>query len=354
MDWTHVERGYEHLPKELSLRNGGHSFPLRIFRTTTYANKHGMQFSFLDRGAKENQMVTKYCSKPTLKMLEYLPHVLFSYNGLVVLESSPKSSYFIIYNPITQEEIILKKLYSTGYICAIYFHSSTGEYRTMYAYRNCKAITHCWSYLIAGQSWNHWFHLRIATYAPPLKGGPVNINGFVYWMIDSKVIDYTAAIPPLCTASIIAFDTETEEIRVMAHPGTTCSSCRDAQPYMNLLNVENSLVYARVYLKLIRIWVLEDSTKWLWAKRYDINLDFDVQQYPSVTNPHYYIKLFYIPDGQLLIYWDGVGLFQYHLELKTFRKIDVIINGRDLMSYHRESLCWTSYTKSFESYIKTV
>ncbi|XP_050209030.1 F-box protein At5g62510-like isoform X2 [Mercurialis annua] len=224
-----------------------------------------LKLYFLDLGAKKKQMVKDYCSKPAFVMPKRLHRVLFSYNGLIVLETAYfrlESPNFSIYNPITQEEITLKKPFGAGYLCAIYFHSLTREYRLIYTYKTC--IGNCWNYVITATG--KWIKLETSSFAPPLKCAPVNINGFVYWMIASKLIDYKAAFPPLCSASVITFDTETEEIRVRAHPGKRCDRCQDEQLYMKLLNVENRLVYARIYLNLITMWMLEDSTEWLWAE----------------------------------------------------------------------------------------
>ncbi|XP_050209449.1 F-box protein At5g65850-like [Mercurialis annua] len=313
-----------------------------------------LEFYFLDLGAKKNQMVKKYFNKPSFPVRKYFYRMFFSCNGLIVFETEYwRANYpnFSIYNPITQQDITLKKPFGTGFLCGIYFHTLTREYRLIYTYKTCNA--NCWHYVILAGG--EWVKLQNDSFAPPLRNGPVNINGFVYWMIWKKLINYRAAFPLLCSASIITFDTKTEEIRVMAHPGKRCHSCCDEQRDMQLFNVENRLVYARVYSELIKIWVLEDSTKWLWAERYNINLDLTVKKFiPRQGLPCRLRNLIYIPDGQLVIFWENVGLFLYHLELKTFRKLDVKIGGYDLLFSVGAYFSLMSYTKSFEFWSKNV
>ncbi|EEF52749.1 conserved hypothetical protein [Ricinus communis] len=50
-----------------------------------------------------------------------------------------------------------------------------------------------------------------------------------------------------------------------------------------------------------RIWELENSTKWVWVERYNINLDWNLNRYPFSSYYQQYIKLLNIQDGELLL-----------------------------------------------------
>ncbi|KAL7205503.1 hypothetical protein ACSBR2_018442 [Camellia fascicularis] len=109
--------------------------------------------------------------------------------------------------------------------------------------------------------------------------------------------------------------------------GKECHS-RPMHEKMRLLKMGVKLCFGYLDARLIDIWQLEDVKNWLWVKTYKVNLDWDVNCYPfvfSVIDPYYLnfeVKLLKIQNSELLMDWYSRGLFAYHLDLGTIRKID--------------------------------
>ncbi|CAH9131525.1 unnamed protein product [Cuscuta epithymum] len=324
-----------------------------------------MQLYFLDEGAKKkDKMMENVYTKPTLSVLKVLCILIFSYNGFLIFDEHiawNHTSEFFIYNPITREEVAIRKpVKRGGRVCGMYLHPSTGEYRFIYCIFGENGVgRHKYVIGCRGGGNVKWREVCSLRYTPSFPAAPVILNDIIYWVVNKTKAIKTQSYPSVCAASVLTFDTETEELRVMPHPGRTCTNSNSCQLYdtenIQLLEMENKLVFCHQSWKCIRIWMLEDPIEWHWVMRYSVSFHW-VSPYFKGISARREIKLLRIRDGELLLCWYTTGLFLYHLELHTVRKLDLGIKKTGPYgTYTCDSFAYcnfASYTKSLESWTK--
>ncbi|KAM7486082.1 hypothetical protein LguiA_002091 [Lonicera macranthoides] len=138
-----------------------------------------------------------------------------------------------------------------------------------------------------------------------------------------------------CTDAILAFDTETEEFRLLPHPGD--SSCyyrpQEHENMYLLLGTRDHLYLCHVtWGEVINVWVLEDYAGWAWDRRYKVSLDWDVKCFPftadysGIYNPKD-VRVLGIHNGELMIDWVSRGPFSYHLVKNTVSQVSIALKG---------------------------
>ncbi|KDP23586.1 hypothetical protein JCGZ_23419 [Jatropha curcas] len=188
-----------------------------------------------------------------------------------------------------------------------------------------------------------WRSLCTFLYKPNYQVPPVIANGFLYWIASYKRTadaDYAS----ICKASIVAFNIDTEEFKIMAHPGNLCSLPRieHSQSKMQLVRIESddNLLFCRLNEKdYIKIWVLQDSANWIWVEKYNVDLKWDLRiyQFFDHAGPDNDIRLVNIQDGELLLFWSNRGLFRYPFLRKTMREIKRTIAGKEISNLTTEN-----------------
>uniref|UniRef100_A0A2P2Q2Z8 F-box associated beta-propeller type 3 domain-containing protein n=1 Tax=Rhizophora mucronata TaxID=61149 RepID=A0A2P2Q2Z8_RHIMU len=250
-------------------------------------------------------------------------------NGLLLFGAFSRwKQVFFVCNPFKPGQFILRQPDKPGYLCGIYFHPLTKDYRVLYV----SEINNDTEYLVLSLHTLQWRKLCYFAHWPKQKVAPISIGGLVHWMVEHKPV-------------IMTFTIKTEEFNARPHPGTMCHL--HPMPDMQLLQMGSCLAFCNLCCGKIGIWVLEDYINWVWVSRYVVDLEWDLKCYPfapgnEINND---IKLVTIENGDLVLFWAYRGLFRYNLQLKTIRKIPIGVSKLDIQSTN--SLLMTSYTKSF-------
>ncbi|KAI7981820.1 hypothetical protein LOK49_Contig12G00025 [Camellia lanceoleosa] len=203
----------------------------------------------------------------------------------------------------------------------VFYHPLTMESRVLHVHQKAN----CFQYNILTIGHKLWRKLDLVSYRPKCFATPTIVKRDLYWMV-KHTYDNEYNVPP-CNNSIMRFNIGTEQFCSKPHPGKECHS-RPMHEKMRLLKMGVKLCFGYLDARLIDIWQLEDVKNWLWVKTYKVNLDWDVNCYPfvfSVIDPyylHFEVKLLKIQNSELLMDWYSRGLFAYHLDLGTIRKID--------------------------------
>ncbi|KAF9591288.1 hypothetical protein IFM89_003239 [Coptis chinensis] len=232
-----------------------------------------------------------------------------SYNGLLLFENS---IIYILWNPVTEEQTIVKKP-STVSTRGFFFNPKTREYKVLYVE------------LLLGLSFQFTLYSlatrcsgKIAKCShPPWVKAPVILNGALHWVVDRFYYERLYRRSLLFSESILLFDMNTETIRTMARPGDQYGTRVD-NTYVHLLKKEGSLCFCDTSsYPSTNFWVLEDYAEEVWIKTHAINLE---PLRPCSSDKPYYLRSApNIENDELLLIW-GWFLFRYNLKFNVFKK----------------------------------
>ncbi|KAM7485397.1 hypothetical protein LguiA_001406 [Lonicera macranthoides] len=275
--------------------------------------------------------------------------VLGSCNGLLMFEASKQRATVFVFNPVTQDLIILPTPFRHTTPCGIYFHPLTSEYKLLlctFKGRDIHQLQTYYTCSLKSMVWNKHH------YSPSSKTRSTQpailLNGSLHWMVNRNEEVNEEDFNRPCTDAIMAFDTETEDFRLMPHPRDSSCYYRSEEHenmYLSLGTRGNLYLCHISWGEVIHVWVLEDYAGWVWNRRYKVNLDWAVKRFPFTTaqNGVYSpkdVKVLGIHNGELMM-WRSRGLFSYDLEKNIVSKVAFKLEGCDIPTP------WASaYTKS--------
>ncbi|KAK2982165.1 hypothetical protein RJ640_008803 [Escallonia rubra] len=272
----------------------------------------------LDEAAQRGARLTKICVGSESSMTKYHPKLFGSCNGLLLFQGLMNRTTLFVSNPTTHEEITLSTPTQRGCPFGIFFHPTTRQYKLLFV----QPVWQCYNYFIQTVGAKMWRQFTSFPYRPAWGVSAAISNGSLHWMVDHQYRRRYESGP--CQHAIMVFNMDSENIRSMPHPGKVCHSIEHTD--MQLLEVKGCLSFCYIDKRhnLIDIWELEDYANWAWIGKYKVNLDWDLKRYPFEFNlVNCQIELLSIQNGELLLAWNSRGLFWYHLEVNTVRKIQM-------------------------------
>lgn len=318
--------------------------PMLLFHNFWDTRKRHKQLYVLDNTGE----ITYLCRLPGLSWGTYSKTIVYSCQGVLLFASSmwPSTTYYVL-NPITQEEVIIQHKHEPGRFCALYF---CRELKLLYAQVRgslCQYLV----YIFKTQTWRK---IRSSSSSSntnfnflPYNRAPAVVNGALHWITYSDL--EKKGLPPNCANNgIIVFRMDKEQLSAKPHPGSVEQEHRT----MTLLVKENCLSFCHLLGSefSLDIWILEDYEKWAWNKRYKVNLFCEIifpYNLPYVgkvpANMYLFIKIFYIQDGELILYSPGGRyIFFYNLDHKTVKGVSLPPEMDRLHAYEASG----SYLKS--------
>ncbi|KAM7478443.1 hypothetical protein LguiA_026656 [Lonicera macranthoides] len=295
------------------------------------SKKHGeLNFFVYDevgqKANSEKRIITKVLSSSGKEMYHYGAKVIGSCDGLIMFLATCRSATAFVFNPVTQELITLPCPFKLNTPSGIYFHPLTREYKLLLcAHKERSLPQDYYTYSLKSKVWKdlNYSSSCSTTGHPPA----ILLNGPLHWLVyryditgnnnDNDILNHP------CKYAIMVFGTKTEDFRVLPHPGDACK--------------HRYTEHNNMYL---------DYANWGWARRYKINLDWDVKHFPfnSTSYKPESIKVLGIHNGEILIYWESRGLFSYNLEQNTVGKVVINVEGCETPNPHA-----SVYTKSLIS-----
>ncbi|OMO87276.1 hypothetical protein CCACVL1_09150 [Corchorus capsularis] len=291
-----------------------------------------LKFYFLDEKLKENTKKVN-CNALFHKASYKYPLLIDSCNGLLLFRDS--DSKILVCNPVTKQVVKLRDpspfpdLYSWEKEIGIFFHSSTMEYRLLFARRVKGDIGGDKEYFILTLGSKSWRRLgtfsRHAGYQKPF----VVHDKFLHWVGRPN---YT------CKNSILVFNMDTEEFKALPHPSFKCPCPWEMSEYcyqrMSLTKMEDNGLSLCVsefeHTNIISIWVLKDHGNWMWDRMYEVELDWDVKrtrncfqcyEFPIIQGT--IIKFGNIHNKELLLVTNTGQVFQYNIQTRSVREIQI-------------------------------
>ncbi|KAM7485398.1 hypothetical protein LguiA_001407 [Lonicera macranthoides] len=279
--------------------------------------------NYYDDGRRN--IITKILPSSGKAMYHHGAVVLGSCNGLLMFEASKQRATVFVFNPVTQDLIILPTPFRHTTPCGIYFHPLTSEYKLLLCTFKGRDIHQLQTYYTSSLKSKVWNKHH---YSPSCKTRSTQpailLNGSLHWMVNRNK------------------EVNEEDSIVLAQ-------MRSWQGHENMylsLGTRDDLYLCHIsWGEVIRVWVLEDYAGWVWNRRYKVNLDWAVKRFPFTTaqNGVYSpkdVKVLGIHNGELMM-WRSRGLFSYDLEKNIVSKVAFKLEGCDIPTP------WASaYTKS--------
>ncbi|XP_043714784.1 F-box protein At3g07870-like [Telopea speciosissima] len=159
---------------------------------------------------------------------------------------------------------------------------------------------------------------------------PAFVNGAIHWLVMYDILldtDYYNGDLIDSNNTIIAFDVESEEFRVVPHP----EGCPDLRSFDSsvhqLVELRGLLCLSCAIDSKMDIWMLKDycyesgndHIVGTWMKEYSIDLNVLHRSYRLGDNPFRYYAPRDIEDTEVLIETHMKGLGYYHLQSKRFK-----------------------------------
>lgn len=266
------------------------------------------------------------------KVGKHNPYLRHSCEGVLLLSGIYLPTTYFIFNPITQEEVIVQHKFDPGYLCALYYCSLTREFKLLYARKEESSRSYQYSiYTIRTQMWKK-IHCPTPNLMPYIS--PAIVNGAVHLLV-GKDLEKPDTTPCAKGQGIMVLNTDKEELSTKPHPGSVpCSSWREHKTMSLLAMNDESLSFCQllIFENAMDIWILEDYETWLWTKKCKINLVVNIEVNIRSSMPHLthwqvvshvslQIKPLHFLDGELVLYWYNIGLFMYNLDHNTMRII---------------------------------
>lgn len=312
------------------------------------------EFYLLYPRSRKGKKISRVKKDPDSLLSPHSTELVGSCNGLLLLRSKDDFTTTYVYNPVMQEETILRNPYRTGYVCGIYFQPLIGEYNVLYVLKqgNNSLYYTCGLTNYSGAKWRQMCSFG---YQPASSSIATSAHGALHWINNAQTRKNDHDMP-LCSHGILVFDISREEFCTMSHPGKECRSIR-SHYRMQLLEMKQHLAFCQVdaYNKCLDIWVLEDYIKRVWVRSYIINLDWNLYLYPfgnSFALTRYDIKPLIIHNNELLLAWKSRGIFWYNLRNKKIRKMQggwIDYNEIDSIQSNISSCRVSAYTKTLVS-----
>ncbi|KAJ4827452.1 hypothetical protein Tsubulata_032971 [Turnera subulata] len=315
--------------------DGGKTFYINV---NNNAEKGRSLMRFLDRVRKPNlEEINSNLPRPRLQ-----PNCGFvgSCNGLILGKRGQASWEYFLYNPITLEEITFPKIFPHGYVCGFFFCPETKEYKMLHTYLKGDA----YQYVIIDLptfSQRELTQFYCSPSAVPLFTLPTIANGNLHWMVEhrtpfeSKYYKLKTKIDDHpCANSILRFNTQTENIDIMPHPG--CDHCPGpSYGRMQLLEADGKLSMCHIRGELVDVWFLEDYPTWNWIRRYNFSITSICRWIKERSrccvvldllhsggfNFEEFTDFVWIHNDEVLLSLASEGLFAYNLKLNTIKEI---------------------------------
>ncbi|KAJ4822157.1 hypothetical protein Tsubulata_020759 [Turnera subulata] len=253
---------------------------------------------------------------PRQQIIEQNCRLITSCDGLI-LGKRDSPSYDFIYNPITQDEITIPGQLKAGYMCGLYFHPATKEYRMLYAFDQ----NHLFQYVIVSLPTYSRRTLYNQFYCRPANPEAVLVSGNLHWMVEhikGRNRLKTQEDNDPCANSILRFNIATENFDTMPHP--ECDSCPGPDcGSLQLFEVDGMISLCQRRSYSVHLWTCLDYPSWQWTRRYKFNLTHNLFSTRSLTDST--DCLLWIQNDELLLYSKRKGLFLYNLKLHSIRGV---------------------------------
>lgn len=280
-------------------------FEDRHFNQVNYKKPMFLLLQGCGKNARFKRVRLKY-----LQLMHDYPffRLLCSCNGILIFVR-PVMFMYVIYNPITLENIIYKE---KGHkVFGFFFHELEKDYKMMlYEMEDWKGKCYYYLYSLRNKDKRS---LGSSSYMPLLSSGSLFENelavvvcGVVFWIV-TRYFD-KSELSKRCSESIVMFDLITEKFIIMPHPGSTCT--RSFHIRMRLLDMDGRLCLCNVCENIIDIWILQDATKWIWEKMYVVKLD---RHYIRRIENYWAHPIVAIHSGNLILNWPRRGIFLCNL-----------------------------------------
>ncbi|XP_021860020.2 F-box/kelch-repeat protein At3g06240-like [Spinacia oleracea] len=294
------------------------------YNFNTGRNGNGVLLYIVENHDSENPRLKKVHMKGLGQMKEYFSggqyyKLYASCNGVLLLRLSCTDRY-LIYNPIKREKKhFLRKDHK---ICGFFFDQLEREYKlVLFSTNPVQKLT---NYYIHGTSMKHKEtyddDIGCSVYCP-LNGHEhelgVEVSGAMFWLVRR----HSGQVE--CCRSIMILDLKTKIFQVLPHPGPSCAYSfyrfdyyeeKRLHDQIRLLEMDRRLSLVNVLQDIVEMWVLEDVGKWMWVKKYVVNLDQRFNYNAFGGHP-----VVGVESGNLLINWPDRGLFWCNLWLNRFQ-----------------------------------
>ncbi|XP_009797340.1 F-box protein At3g07870-like [Nicotiana tabacum] len=307
--------------------------PVLIIQCDRGITNHEQNLFVFDESLNNKEKITfrKVLLKRELminKVNKLNPLFRYSCQGVLLFMDVFSPPTYFIFNPITQEEVTVQHKFHPGYLCAFYYCSLTREFKLLYAREEGSHECQYFIYTVRTQTWRK-IHSPTSNFLPRVS--PAVVNGAVHLIVSKDLVKPNT---PPCANGIMVLKIDKEELSIMPHPGSVCSSWKTHHT-MSLLVKEECLSFCQllIFENAMDIWILEDYETWVWTKRFKVNLVFNNQGIDcSLPFGHtYWEVILYMSwqiepldflEGELVLYWYNRGLFMYNMDHNNLRKIE--------------------------------
>ncbi|PIA64586.1 hypothetical protein AQUCO_00100217v1 [Aquilegia coerulea] len=258
------------------------------------------------------------------------PLLFGSYNGFLLFKNLEYDSVLVLWNPITQEQVTLIAPHDGYRVRGIFFHSTDKEYRVIFI----SLKSGCFEFVIFSLKTKSSRIITGFTHPPSGIIAPTVLNGVLHWMICDESYKEAHGFYPCCENSIVSFNTNSEELRTMRHPGPPCGA-RKEHNMMKLMEKDGQLLFFDDSLcGRIVVWTLIDYEKEVWVKKHVITLkplNLFCRARRCNCN-HMIVEVWYIFGEELLLRVGCKDLLLYDPELCTMRRVGEKSKKTDLES----------------------
>ncbi|KAH0765469.1 hypothetical protein KY285_001340 [Solanum tuberosum] len=227
-------------------------------------NEHNLYVFDQSLNKEEEKMFTEVLLKRNhmINMARNKSHLQYSCEGVLLFTAEYSPRTYAIFNPITQEKVIVQHKFNPGKLCAFYYCSLTRQFKLIYAQGKDNRFQYS-IYSVRTQTWKRKISCPTPNLVP--NDSPAIGNGAVHLLVGRDL--EKPDIPP-CAKGILVLNMDKEEFSNMPHPGS-CSSWKLHQT-MSLLVKDESLSLCQLFIfdDMMDIWILEDYETWSWTKKY--------------------------------------------------------------------------------------
>lgn len=184
----------------------------------------------------------------------YHPKVLASRNGLLVVEASKSPPVHFIYNHVTQEQATLRGIHG---LLGLFYNSLARKYGFLCI---TGRATGALFYYILNCKRRSSRVIGTFRYAPSIDEVPaLNFDDCVHRV---------ARLRAPYVFCIIIFGVDRESCLFMPLPEDSCQ-----HRYERKMEGQSCFAYFSSTSRSIKIWVVEEFGNWLWAERFNVNLE---------------------------------------------------------------------------------
>ncbi|KAL7135394.1 hypothetical protein ABFS83_11G092300 [Erythranthe nasuta] len=318
-----------------------------------YCHEH-LRVSIIDGNSE------KECRSRALESVKF-GYVVGSCNGLIFLSRTGMDLYdvdnhsnkHVVLNPNSKNigVTIINGPSGGGTLCGFFFHPKAKECRIISVRQSNNNHFEYHLYLFGEKRWRRTKKPHFS-YGPDIRQRSLNFetriddrpaiaNDALHWYIS-------------IVGEIMVFDVITEDFSTKPHPIVVDKGGGCHLQHLSVKDNQLCFCYVGREDQSMEIWILEDYTNWSWTRKYVVDLNWDLNKYPSGANimsADFFggVRVICIQKNELVLFWKQRGMFSYRLDKNTVKRIRLRKSDMDWPMPDYDWLCGFQAYHPFQS-----